>query len=198
MRHGPVSPNNVLENRKKRCACSARSAGTLLARHKLNLGQSGTRAGASRGRVWPVPPFDQKIRGAYPPLTTAPKTKSISTARTKTKSISISTIKPSQFRSHTKKKVILDSNTEIRSISIPTLKLISISRHKNQVNYHHSHEKQVHSDPYTEIKSISIPHTEIKSTSTTHTKIKSISIPTLKPSCSRPAHKNRVKFPPPT
>ena len=31
-RRGPASPNNVCEKKKKRCACSARAAGTLLAR----------------------------------------------------------------------------------------------------------------------------------------------------------------------
>ena len=32
VRRGPASPNNVCEKKKKRCACSARAAGILLAR----------------------------------------------------------------------------------------------------------------------------------------------------------------------
>ena len=40
--------------------------GHLARSSELNLGQSGARVGASRGRVWPIPPFDQKIRGYTP------------------------------------------------------------------------------------------------------------------------------------
>ena len=45
--------------------------GHLARASELILGQSGARAGASRGRVWPIPPVDQKIRGVYPRLTIA-------------------------------------------------------------------------------------------------------------------------------
>ena len=40
--------------------------GHLARSSELNLGQSGARVGASRGRVWPIPPFDQKIGGTPP------------------------------------------------------------------------------------------------------------------------------------
>ena len=63
---GPVSPNNVLEKKRKVCVLD-KVCRHLASASELNSGQSGARAGASRGRVWPIPPFDQKIRG-YTPL----------------------------------------------------------------------------------------------------------------------------------
>ena len=53
-----LDPTTCLEKEKKRCTCSARPAGTFASASELNLGQSGARAGASRGRVWPIPLFD--------------------------------------------------------------------------------------------------------------------------------------------
>ena len=47
--------------------------GHLASSSELNSGQSGARAGASRGRVRPIPPFDHKFRGYTPPLTIALK-----------------------------------------------------------------------------------------------------------------------------
>ena len=46
--------------------------GHLVSASELNLGQSGARAHASRGRVWSIPPFAHKRRG-YTPLTVAPQ-----------------------------------------------------------------------------------------------------------------------------
>ena len=49
VRRGPVSPNNVLE--KKKVCVLGKVCGHLASASELNLGQSGARAGASRGRV---------------------------------------------------------------------------------------------------------------------------------------------------
>ena len=65
MRRGPVSPNDVLEKKIK--GVLGKVCWHLASASELNLGQSGARAGASRGRVWPIPPFDKKIR-EYTPL----------------------------------------------------------------------------------------------------------------------------------
>ena len=64
VRCGPVSPNNVLEKKRKKMCVLGKVCGYLASASELNLGQSGARAG---GRVWPIPPFMQKIRG-YTPL----------------------------------------------------------------------------------------------------------------------------------
>ena len=70
MRRGPVSPNNVLE-KKQEVRMLGKVCGQLASASELNLEQSGARAGASRGRVVPIPPFENIIRGVYPPLTIA-------------------------------------------------------------------------------------------------------------------------------
>ena len=65
MRRGPVSPNNVLE-KKQEVRMLGKVCGQLASASELKLEQSGARAGASRGGVWPIPPFDHKIRGYTP------------------------------------------------------------------------------------------------------------------------------------
>ena len=67
MRRGPARPNSVLEKKQKNVCVLGKVCGHLASASGLNLGQSGTRAGASHGRVWLVPPFDQKRR-EYTPL----------------------------------------------------------------------------------------------------------------------------------
>ena len=62
VRRGPVSLNSVLEKKKRVCVLG-KVCGHLASASELNLGQSGARSGASRGRVWPIPPFEQKSRG---------------------------------------------------------------------------------------------------------------------------------------
>ena len=71
MRRGPVSPNDVLGKKKKKVCVLAKVCGQLASASELNSGQSGARAGTSRGHVWPIPPFDQKIWG-YTPLAPLP------------------------------------------------------------------------------------------------------------------------------
>ena len=66
MRRGPVSPNDVLK-KKEKVHVLGKVCGHLASASELNLEQSGARAGASHGRVWLVPPFDQKRR-EYTPL----------------------------------------------------------------------------------------------------------------------------------
>ena len=61
----PLAPTTCSENKK--VYVLGKVWGNLASASELNLGQSGARAGASRGRVWPIPPFDQKSRG-YTPL----------------------------------------------------------------------------------------------------------------------------------
>ena len=68
VRRGPVSPNDVLK-KKEKVHVLGKVCGHLASASELNLEQSGARAGASRGRVWLIPRFDQKIRGVYPPFT---------------------------------------------------------------------------------------------------------------------------------
>ena len=65
VRRGPVSPNNVLE-KKKKVHVLGKVCGHLASASELNLGQSGVHAGASRGRVWPIPPFDQESKEYIP------------------------------------------------------------------------------------------------------------------------------------
>ena len=56
---GPVSPNNVLEKKEKVCVLG-KGCGHLASASELKLVQFGARGGASRGSVFPIPPFDQK------------------------------------------------------------------------------------------------------------------------------------------
>ena len=63
VRRGPVSPNDELEKTKKKVCVLGKVCGHLASASELNLGKPGARVGASRGRVWPIPPFDQKNRG---------------------------------------------------------------------------------------------------------------------------------------
>ena len=58
VRRGRVNPNNALERKMKRCACSARFAGTLLVRQNKTWGSLG------HGRAPPAAVF-----GLYPRLT---------------------------------------------------------------------------------------------------------------------------------
>ena len=64
LRRGPVNTNNV--PKKKKVRVLGKVCGHLASVSELNLGQSGARAGACRGRVWSIPPFDQKIRRYTP------------------------------------------------------------------------------------------------------------------------------------
>ena len=66
-RHGPASPNNVLKIKNKKVRALGKVCGHLASVSELLLEQSGARASASRGRVWPISPIDQKSRG-YTPL----------------------------------------------------------------------------------------------------------------------------------
>ena len=66
LRRGPVSPNNVLEKKKKQVCVLGKVYWHLASGSELNLGQSGAHAGASRGLVWPISPIDPKIRGYTP------------------------------------------------------------------------------------------------------------------------------------
>ena len=66
VRRGPVSPNDVLK-KKEKVHVLGKVCGHLASASELNLEQSGARAGASRGRVWTIPPIRQKSRG-YTPL----------------------------------------------------------------------------------------------------------------------------------
>ena len=63
---GPVKPNDVL-GKNKSVRVLAKVCGHLTSASELNLWHSGARAGSSRRRVWPIPPFDRKSRG-YAPL----------------------------------------------------------------------------------------------------------------------------------
>ena len=65
---GPVKPNDVL-GKNKSVRVLAKVCGHLASASELNLGQSGARAGSSRGRVWPIPPFDRKKQGICPLMT---------------------------------------------------------------------------------------------------------------------------------
>ena len=69
VRRGPVSTNDVLEksNNNKKGVSARQGLRHLASASELNLRQSEARAGASRGRVWPIPPFDKKT-GGYTPL----------------------------------------------------------------------------------------------------------------------------------
>ena len=61
VRRGRVRPNNVLEKRKKKKVCVlGKGCGRLAGSSKLKLAQIGERGGTTRGRVLPIPPFDQK------------------------------------------------------------------------------------------------------------------------------------------
>ena len=64
MRRDPVSPNNVLG--KKKVGVLGNVCVRLASASELNLWQSEARAGASRGRVWPIPPFDQESKEYIP------------------------------------------------------------------------------------------------------------------------------------
>ena len=66
VRRGPVSPNNVLEKKKKQVCVLGKVYWHLASGSELNLGQSEAHAGASRGLVWPISPIDPKIRGYTP------------------------------------------------------------------------------------------------------------------------------------
>ena len=60
-RRGPVSPNNVLKKKKVRVL--GKVCGHLASALEQLLGQSGARASASRGWVWPISPIDRKSMG---------------------------------------------------------------------------------------------------------------------------------------
>ena len=66
VRRGPVKPQQRARKRNRKVCVLGKVCGHLASASKLNLGQSGVRAGASRGSVWRIPPFDQKSKGYTP------------------------------------------------------------------------------------------------------------------------------------